>query len=117
VGEATHAIGDAIKLEGATQADCKLAVSKDTTGLGEQTTWCCCWARKGIMAEGEEIPWCGGELEKLEVKERAEVLHSVDPELLELGAVINTGDRNVLLNVGDSTAWSYVEFRGGIVTP
>jgi len=56
-------------------------------------------------------------LEKLDVKERADVLHSVDPELLELGAVINTGERNVLLNVGDSTAWSYAEFRGGIVTP
>jgi len=111
VGEATHDMGEEIKLEGATQADCKLPASKDTTGLGEQTTWCCCW-RKGIMAEGEEIPWWGGELEKLEVKERAEALHSVDPELLELGAVINTGERNVLLNVGDSRACSYVWFRG-----
>lgn len=67
------------------------------------------------MDDGEEIPWCGGELEKFEVNESA--LHSVDPELLELGAVINTGERNVLLNVGDSNAWSYVWFRGGIATP
>lgn len=58
------------------------------------------------MADGEEMPWCGGELEKFEVNESAEVPLSVDPELLELGAVINTGERNVLLNVGDSIAWS-----------
>jgi len=116
VGDATHVMGEEIKLEGATHADCKFAASKDTTGLGEQTTWCCCW-RKGIIAEGDAIPWWGGELEKFEVNDKAEVLHSVVPELLELGAVINTGETKALLNVGDSTAWSKVWFRGGIATP
>lgn len=109
VGEATQVIGaDWMKLEGATQADCKFPWSRDTTGLGEQTTWWpFCW-RNGIMVEGEEMPWWVGELEKLEVRDNVDVLCSVEFEPLELGAVTNTGERKALLSVGDSTAWSYV---------
>lgn len=46
-------------------------------------------------------------MEKVEVSDSPEVLHSVEPELFELGAGTNTGDIN-LLNVGDSIAWSKI---------